>query len=156
MRRRERQHLDRPAEARTRVESAKRAQAALNVSATQTKKAATDTAVAAHVTMTSAERALQISADQLVLANERTYAAWVRTGLVSLASGLGADQLLARYVPGWMTLGAASVLVLFSAFCFFASVWRRLFPARGRPSPMCTRCRQSSCSWSTALWRSSR
>lgn len=112
-----------------------KAQKSIERSADQTKQAAKHTAAAAQVTMTSAERALQISADQLVLANERTYAAWVRTGLVSLASGLGADQLLARYVSKWMALGTVSILVLFSAFCFVAGVWRHLFPGATPPEP---------------------
>ena len=39
----------------------------------------------------SADRRTQLAADRTVFAAERTYAAWVRTGLVSLASGVGTN-----------------------------------------------------------------
>jgi putative membrane protein len=103
-------------------------------SAAQTKKAAQQTTVAAKATLTTAERALQISADQLVFAAERTYAAWVRTGLVSLASGLGARKLLAGFVPAWMATSTACILILFSGFCFMAGVWRHLRPGIQPPA----------------------
>jgi putative membrane protein len=69
-----------------------------------------------------------------MLAAERTYGAWVRTGLIALASGLGAKAGLAGVVPEWMIVTNGSVLVLFSAFCFIAAVWRQLHP--GPPPPM--------------------
>ena len=66
---------------------------------------------------------------------ERTYAAWVRTGLVSLASGVGAKSLLSHLLPGWLIGLTGSVLVLFSAFCFGAAVWRQLKPGPPPPEP---------------------
>src|SRR3954471_8161975 len=62
------------------------------------------------------------AADRTVLAAERTYAAWVRTGLVSLAAGVGAKTSLGSVLPEWAILFNASLLVLFSAFCFAVSV----------------------------------
>jgi putative membrane protein len=62
------------------------------------------------------------------MAAERTYAAWVRTGLAALASGIGARALLENIVPGWLAGATASVLVLFSGFCFVAAVWREMAP----------------------------
>src|SRR5262249_5279874 len=59
-----------------------------------------------------------------VFAAERTYAAWVRTGLLAMASGIGAKALLSGVVPEWLIVATGSVLVLFSAFCFGAAVWR--------------------------------
>ena len=82
----------------------------------------------------SADRRTQLAADRTVFAAERTYAAWVRTGLVSLASGIGAKKLLAGIVPEWMIVGTGSLLVLFSAFCFAAAVWRQLHPGAPPPS----------------------
>src|SRR3954468_18682849 len=76
----------------------------------------------------SADRRTELAADRTVFAAERTYAAWVRTGLVSLASGIGSRQLLAGLMPKWLIIATASVLVLFSAFCFAAGVWRHLTP----------------------------
>jgi len=46
----------------------------------------------------SAERTTQLAADRTVFAAERTYAAWVRTGLLALASGIGAKALLSEVV----------------------------------------------------------
>lgn len=67
-----------------------------------------------------------------MLAAERTYGAWVRTGLFAMASGLGAKAGLKGVVPEWLIVLNGSVLVLFSAFCFGAAVWRQ-FPAYPPP-----------------------
>lgn len=79
----------------------------------------------------SADRRTELAADRTVLAAERTYAAWVRTGLAALASGIGARALLAKVVPAWLVGATGSVLILFSAFCFAAAVWRQA----GRVAP---------------------
>ena len=91
----------------------------------------------------SADRRTELAADRTVLAAERTYAAWVRTGLAALASGVGAKKLLEGVLPEWLIISAGSVLVLFSAFCFAAGVWREFNPepprfgdARRIPSPI--------------------
>ena len=73
------------------------------------------------------------AADRTVLAAERTYAAWVRTGLVSLAAGVGAKTSLGSNLPEWAILFFASLLVLFSAFCFAVAVWRDLRPGHDSP-----------------------
>jgi putative membrane protein len=83
----------------------------------------------------SADRRTELSADRTVFAAERTYAAWVRTGLLAFASGIGAKQLLAGFMPEWLILVTATVLVLFSAFCFGAGVWRHLNPGAPPPRP---------------------
>lgn len=83
----------------------------------------------------SADRRTELAADRTIFAAERTYAAWVRTGLIALASGIGAPKLLEGVVPDWMGMTNASVLVLFSAFCFFAAVWRQLYPGPPPPVP---------------------
>jgi putative membrane protein len=73
------------------------------------------------------------AADRTVLAAERTYAAWVRTGLVALAAGVGAKTSLGGVLPEWVILFEASLLVLFSAFCFAVAVWRDLKPGHDSP-----------------------
>jgi putative membrane protein len=83
----------------------------------------------------SADRRTQLAADRTVFAAERTYAAWVRTGLVALASGVGAKKLLSGIIPEWMIVATGSLLVLFSAFCFVAAVWRQLYPGPPPPDP---------------------
>jgi putative membrane protein len=83
----------------------------------------------------SADRRTQLAADRTIFAAERTYAAWVRTGLVALASGIGAKKLLGGIVPDWLIIVNGSVLVIFSAFCFAAAVWRQLDPGPPPPHP---------------------
>ena len=73
------------------------------------------------------------AADRTVLASERTYAAWVRTGLVSLAAGVGAKTSLGNVLPEWAILFNASLLVMFSGFCFAVAVWRDLKPGHDSP-----------------------
>jgi putative membrane protein len=107
----------------------------LKDSADQTKAAAQHTAQAAERTKDSADRRTELAADRTVFAAERTYAAWVRTGLVALASGIGARKLLEGLVPGWMIVTTGSALILFSAFCFVAGVWRQLFIGAPPPNP---------------------
>ena len=70
-----------------------------------------------------------------MFAAERTYAAWVRTGLASLASGIGAKALLGGVLSLIVAKFVASVLVLFSALCFAAAVWRDVMPVVTRPDP---------------------
>lgn len=59
-----------------------------------------------------------------MLAAERTYAAWMRTGLTALAAGVGARALLEKLVPPWLSIATATLLVLASGFCYVAAVWR--------------------------------
>ena len=73
------------------------------------------------------------AADRTVLAAERTYAAWVRTGLVSLVAGVGAKTSLGSVLPEWAILFNASLLVLFSGFCLAVAVWRDLRPGHDAP-----------------------
>src|SRR5688572_3853019 len=54
---------------------------------------AAETKHAAAAIETSADLNTRLAADRNVLAAERTYAAWVRTGLFALASGIGARAL---------------------------------------------------------------
>jgi len=82
----------------------------------------------------SADRRTVLAADRTVLAAERTYAAWIRTGLAALASGVGARALLEGVVHPALAAATGSVLILFSAFCFVAAVWRELWP--GAPPPL--------------------
>ena len=54
-------------------------------------------------------------------------------GLVSLAAGVGAKTSLGNVLPEWVILFEASLLVLFSAFCFAVAVWRDLKPGHDSP-----------------------
>ena len=81
------------------------------------------------------DRRNQLAADRTVFAAERTYAAWVRTGLASLASGVGAKKLLEGVVPELLIIATGSILVLFSAFCFGAAIWREIYAGPPPPHP---------------------
>lgn len=83
----------------------------------------------------SADRRTELAADRTVLAAERTYASWVQLGLASLAAGVGAKKLLAGVVPEALIVVQGSLLVLFSAFCFGAAVWRQVSPGVPPPRP---------------------
>ncbi len=84
---------------------------------------------------TSADRTTRLAADRTILAAERTYASWMRTGLFSLASGVGARALLTGVLPEWLIQIDATMLVLFSVFCFAAAIWRYLNPGPPPPAP---------------------
>jgi putative membrane protein len=83
----------------------------------------------------SADRRTVLAADRTVLAAERTYAAWVRTGLAALASGIGARALLEAVLDARLILATGSLLIVFSAFCFIAAVWREMWPGAPPPVP---------------------
>src|SRR5262249_24900776 len=81
------------------------------------------------------DRRTELAGDRTMLAAERTYGAWVRTGLLALASGVGAKAGLPGVVQEWVILINGRVLVLFSAFCFVAAVWRQLNAYPRPPQP---------------------
>jgi putative membrane protein len=70
-----------------------------------------------------------------LFAAERTYAAWVRTGLAALASGVGAKALLTGVLPMLVVKISGTILILFSAFCFGAAIWREISPGLPPPVP---------------------
>jgi uncharacterized protein DUF202 len=74
-----------------------------------------------------------LAADRNILASERTYAAWVRTGLLALGAGIGARAL--KDVPNWIVLVNGTLLIAFSLFCFGSAVWRHFHPG---PPPAAT------------------
>jgi putative membrane protein len=96
---------------------------------------AAETKQAAAAIETSADLNTRLAADRNVLASERTYAAWVRTGLFALASGIGARALLHGILPPWLVLADATLLIAFSIFCFGAAIWRQLNPGPPPPVP---------------------
>lgn len=66
----------------------------------------------------------RLALDRTVLANERTYAAWIRTGLTSLVAGLGIARFLSGSMSLWSTHTIAAILILYSAVAFFLAAWR--------------------------------
>jgi putative membrane protein len=109
--------------------------AAIQKSAAEVKVSAARMEASTEEMKDSADRRTELAADRTVLAAERTYASWVQLGLASLAAGVGAKKLLAGVVPEWMIVIQGTLLVLFSAFCFGAAVWRQISPGVPPPRP---------------------
>ena len=74
------------------------------------------------------KRSSGLLACSLVITSRKTIA-------VTNGSFAGAKKLLEGMVPNWMTIVAGWLLVLFSAFCFGAAVWRQLFGHPPQPEP---------------------
>ncbi len=68
--------------------------------------------------------AISMALDRTVLANERTFQAWIRTGLAALVSGLGVAKFLQGTMPQAVLVTVVSVLILFSTLAFLLSAWR--------------------------------
>jgi putative membrane protein len=62
--------------------------------------------------------------DRTVLANERTYTAWIRTGLTALAAGVAIEKFMVDVIPPWGVRAIAVILIGFSAVAFFVAAWR--------------------------------
>jgi putative membrane protein len=85
--------------------------------------------------MDNVDRRTTLAGDRTIYAAERTYAAWVRTGLVALASGVGAKATLGDVMPEVLIIGTGTIMVLFSAFCFGMGVFREIKPGPPPPEP---------------------
>ena len=67
---------------------------------------------------------LMSSTDRTVLANERTLAAWLRTGLAGLVAALAIEKYLVDVVPQWNHAIIVSALLVFSIAAFILASWR--------------------------------
>ena len=65
-----------------------------------------------------------LALDRTVLANERTYQAWLRTGLASFGAGLGIAKFLKGSMPSPIIIIIAIILILLSAVAFLQAAWR--------------------------------
>ncbi len=59
--------------------------------------------------------------DRTVLANERTYAGWLRTGLAAMGVGVGFNALFGRLDPDWVPKAVATLLLAIAIVIFFAA-----------------------------------
>lgn len=59
-----------------------------------------------------------------ILANERTFAAWLRTGLASLATGLGVERFLGGVISDPVIRAISMSLLSFSVMVFILGAWR--------------------------------
>ncbi len=65
-----------------------------------------------------------LALDRTVLANERTFQAWLRTGMAAFGSGLGIAKFMKGDLPVWIIMTISGILILFSAIAFFQAAWR--------------------------------
>ncbi len=65
-----------------------------------------------------------LAMDRTILANERTFQAWIRTGLSAFAAGLGVSRFLPGILPLWMLLSISSALILLAIGAFYLAAWR--------------------------------
>lgn len=55
---------------------------------------------------------VELAEDRTILANERTYAGWLRTGLATVGIGVGFHALFQRMEPGWVPRAIATLFLL--------------------------------------------
>jgi putative membrane protein len=66
----------------------------------------------------------ELAEDRTVLAHERSFAAWLRTGLASIAIALGFNALFKTLEPAWVAKAIASAFLAI-AVAIFLSAQRR-------------------------------
>lgn len=78
-----------------------------------------------------AEKRTDWSEDRTLLANERTFGGWMRTGLASLALGLGVQAIFKEAEPTWAAKAVATVFIVVAIIIFW-SAWRSTVRVRKR------------------------
>ncbi len=66
----------------------------------------------------------ELARDRTALATERTYAAWVRTGLAGLAGGLGVAKFIDGGVSPMVVRVIAALLIALAIVSFILAAWR--------------------------------
>jgi putative membrane protein len=59
--------------------------------------------------------------DRTVLANERTFASWTRTGFAAIGIGLGFHALFGRIEPLWLPRAIATAFLVIAIIIFIAA-----------------------------------
>ena len=67
------------------------------------------------------EQRTDLAEDRTVLANERTFAGWFRTGFAAIGIGLGFQALFIRMEPPWVPRAIATLFVCIGIFLFIAA-----------------------------------
>ena len=78
--------------------------------------------------------------DRTLMAEERTFSAWLRTGLASLATGLAIAKLMPEAQPRWALVGLGIILVVMGAMSFLVGLASEIdqdttLPLRGTTKP---------------------
>ena len=77
---------------------------------------------------------LDLAEDRTILANERTFAGWMRTALAAVAIGVGFHALFQTMRPPWVPRAIATAFLLL-AIVVIVSAERRAAAVTGRLSP---------------------
>lgn len=59
--------------------------------------------------------------DRTVLANERTFAGWMRTGMASVAVAIGLKAVFGDFEPTWIAKATASIFIAAAILIFIAA-----------------------------------
>ena len=65
-----------------------------------------------------------LAEDRTILANERTFAGWVRTALACIALGIGFHVLFQKMQPAWLPRGIATAFLLLAILLVVLAEWR--------------------------------
>ena len=71
--------------------------------------------------VSEARKRTDFAEDRTVLANERTFASWVRTGFAGIAIGLGFHALFGRIHPLWLPRAVATAFLAIAIIIFLAA-----------------------------------
>ncbi len=82
------------------------------------------TSVESLISMSKKHNKNDMAEDRTVLANERTFAGWMRTSMACVAVALGVPVLARDLNPGWW-LNLASSLLILAAILLVWMAWRR-------------------------------
>ena len=73
---------------------------------------------------TLSQKRTDFSEDRTILAMERTFASWFRTGFASVGIGLGFQALFVRMEPEWVPKAIATLFLLLGIFLFVSAEQR--------------------------------
>lgn len=68
-----------------------------------------------------AEISTDLAEDRTLLANERTFASWLRTGFAGIGIGIAFNALFGRIEPPWVPKLIATAFLLIAIFIFIAA-----------------------------------
>ena len=69
----------------------------------------------------AARKRTDFAEDRTVLANERTFGSWMRTGFAAIGIGLGFHALFGRIEPLWLPRAIATAFLLIAIVIFLAA-----------------------------------
>jgi putative membrane protein len=84
-----------------------------------------------HASAEPARFRTDLAEDRTILASERTFASWLRTGLAAIGIALGFHALFGRIEPLWLPRAMATAFLLIAIMMFIAAE-RRACAVRAR------------------------